>query len=91
MKLWSPFNWDKANHAFYGGSIYIVIRLLSHIYPIDIFSPLFALIAVVIAGFSIEIYQDRTRSGMVELWDAIATIMPAVVLAILESIITWIY
>lgn len=90
MKLWRPFKWDKANHMLYGGSIYVFIRLLSHLYPVDIFSPFFALIAVVIAGFGIEIYQGKTKTGMVELWDAIATIMPGICLAILETIITWI-
>ena len=90
MRLYRPFTWDKANHALYGAAIYIITRLMSLVLLPNLFTPVTALIMAVLAGIGLEIYQKKTNSGTPDKWDAIAVIMPALALAIVELIIHWI-
>jgi len=90
MKLYRPFTWDKANHALYGAAIYIITRLMSLVLLPDLFTPITALIMAVIAGIGLEIYQKKTNSGTPDRKDAIAVIIPAFILGVVELIFHWI-
>lgn len=67
---------DKANHAFQGLLIYSLIAM---------YSPLVAILVVIIVGMGKEIL-DKFIGGTVDAWDTVATVAAPIVLYLLTFI-----
>ena len=68
---------DKANHAFQGLLIYALIA---------IYSPLAAIVVVVIVGVGKEVV-DRYIGGTVDKWDVVATVASPIVLYVAQWLV----
>lgn len=64
---------DKANHAVYGTVIYGIVKIVTQ-------NKDWALIAVCAAAVLKEIYDKVSKKGDPEILDALATVMPALLI-----------
>lgn len=66
---------DKANHFVYGTGVYAVVKLLTG-------NKEYAFLAAVAASVVKEVIDKTTNKGKPELMDAVATVVPGIMLYI---------